>query len=46
MTFVMNVPMPIRLVAPAAADRIVHCSRTGTVGSPRPVKWSHDQTAR
>jgi len=38
MTFVMNVPSPILLVAPAAAARIVHCSRTGTVGSPRPTK--------
>jgi len=46
MTFVMNVPRPMRLVAPAAADRIVDCSWTGTVGSPRPVKWSQAQTAR
>jgi hypothetical protein len=46
MTFVTNVPSPIVLVAPAVAARIVHCSWTGTVLSPLPTKWSHDQTAR
>ena len=46
MTFEMNVPIPIRDVAPAAAERIVHCSTTGTVLSPCPTKWSHAQTAR
>ncbi len=45
-TLVTNVPSPIVFVAPAALERIVHCSTTGTRLSPLPTTWSHDQTAR
>ncbi len=44
MTFSTNGPTWIRDVAPAAIDRIVQHSTTGTVRSPRPMKWSHAQT--
>src|SRR5215218_2020429 len=43
-TFRTNVPTVIRWVAPAAIARIVGPSTTGTVTSPRPMKWSHAQT--
>ena len=44
MTLITNEPMVTRCVAPAAMDRIVQFSTTGTVRSPRPVKWSHAQS--
>jgi hypothetical protein len=44
MTFATNVPTVTRRVAPAAIARIVGPSTTGTVTSPRPMKWSHAQT--
>ena len=42
MTFMTNGPTVTRDVCAAAIDRIVQDSTTGTVGSPRPMKWSHD----
>jgi len=43
-TFSTNGPTVTCSVAPAAIDRIVQLSTTGTVGSPRPMKWSQHQT--
>ena len=36
-TFETHDPIPIRRVTAAAAASVVHCSRTGTVGSPLPM---------
>ena len=44
MTLSTNGPTVTRSVAAAAIDRIVQHSTTGTVGSPRPMKWSQAQT--
>ena len=44
MTLTTNEPMVACRVAPAAIDRIVQFSTTGTVRSPRPVKWSQAQS--
>ena len=44
MTLSTNDPTVTRDVAPAAIARIVQPSTTGTVGSPRPMKWSQPQT--
>ena len=43
-TFATNGPTSIRAVDAAAIDRIVQDSTTGTVRSPRPMKWSQAQT--
>jgi len=43
-TLATNGPTVIRRVAAAAMARIVQLSTTGTVLSPWPMKWSHDQT--
>ena len=40
MTLITNEPMVTRSVLAAAIDRIVQFSTTGTVRSPRPMKWS------
>ena len=42
-TFVTKDPIPILSVTAAAAASVVHCSRTGTVRSPLPTKWSQHQ---
>ena len=39
-----NEPSEIRDVAPAAIASAVQPSTTGTVRSPRPMKWSQPQT--
>ena len=44
MTLATNVPSCTCCVTVAVALRMVHASTTGTVLSPRPMKWSHDQT--
>jgi len=43
-TFITKGPTVTRSVAAAAIDRIVQLSTTGTVRSPRPMKWSQHQT--
>ena len=43
-TFITNGPTVTRVVCAAAIDRIVQASTTGTVRSPRPMKWSQHHT--
>ncbi len=43
MTLSTNGATVTRLVRAAAMDSIVHASTTGTVLSPRPMKWSQHQ---